>query len=149
MSQSLSIFTQLNGFTYSNLTVIILFIKYSYQIRTTCTQHYGFKLVLFLKFLGKKLNSFIWPISRTLTGTNTLGQNCLESNGNEGVHHISQTPRQEPRYQIQLNVIPRTLNGFKYCNLTLIILFDINHLLTHCLDGFKYCYLSAIDPPSK
>ena len=51
-------------------------------------------------------------------------------------------------------------NGFKYCYLTLIILFNINHLLVHCegvssitntnsfiftpLNSFKYSYLTLI-----
>ena len=37
-------------------------------------------------------------------------------------------------------------HGFKYSYLTLIILFNINHLLAHSLNGFKYYYLSVIDP---
>ena len=37
-----------------------------------------------------------------------------------------------------------TLNGFKYCYLTLIILFNINCLFAHRLNCFKYCYLSLI-----
>ena len=30
--------------------------------------------------------------------------------------------------------------------LTLIILFNINHLFAHSLNGFKYCHIHAIDP---
>ena len=33
------------------------------------------------------------------------------------------------------------LNSFKYCYLTLIILFNANHLFAHSLNGSKYCYL--------
>ena len=33
-----------------------------------------------------------------------------------------------------------TVNGFKYCYLTLLILFNINHLFAQSLNGFKYCY---------
>ena len=33
----------LNGFKYCYLTLVILFIKYSYVIQTICSQLYGFK----------------------------------------------------------------------------------------------------------
>ena len=46
----------------------------------------------------KWLNISIWPIDGTLTGTTTQGQSELESNGNEGILHILQTPRLEPHY---------------------------------------------------
>ena len=36
--------------------------------------------------------------------------------------------------------------GFKYCSLTQLILFNINHLFVHSLNVFTYCYLSANDP---
>ena len=61
----------------------------------------------------------------TVTSTTTLGPSRPEINGNEGVLHISQTVRLEPHHQMHFNVILRTLNGFKYCYLTLIILFSI------------------------
>ena len=34
-------------------------------------------------------NSSIWPIDMSLSGTTTLGQSELESDGNEGVLHLS------------------------------------------------------------
>ena len=37
---------------------------------------------------SKRLNSSIWPIAGTLTGTNTPGQIGPVSKGNEGVLHI-------------------------------------------------------------
>ena len=37
------------------------------------------------------------------------------------------TPEMEPHNQMQFNVIPNTLNGFKYSYLTLKILFNIIH----------------------
>ena len=51
------------------------------------------------------------------------------------------TPRLEPNHQMQFNVIPRTVNSFKYCYLPLIILF-----LFPCiqLNGFKYYNLILI-----
>ena len=64
---------------------------------------------------SKRLNCSIWPKDGNLTGTTTLGQSEYESNGNERVLHIPQTARLE----IQYNVILRTLNGCKYCYLTL------------------------------
>ena len=42
---------------------------------------------------SKWLNNSIWPIDRTLTGTTTLGQSGLGSNGNEEVLHISQSSK--------------------------------------------------------
>ena len=35
------------------------------------------------------------------------------------------------------------INGFKYCNLTLIILFPINHKFAHILNGLYFSYISA------
>ena len=66
----------------------------------------------------------------TLTSTTTLGQSGPGSNSNERVLHIPQTPKLEHHQQMQFNVIPRTLNGFKYCYQTLIILVNIIHLHT-------------------
>ena len=51
----------------------------------------------------------IWPLDGGLTGTTTPVQSGLESNANEGVLHIPQTPRLEPHHQIQFSVIPRIL----------------------------------------
>ena len=56
----------------------------------------------------------------------TSDQNEQESNGNEGVLYIPQTPRLEPHC------------GFKYCNLILIILFNIIHFFCTQLNSFKY-----------
>ena len=36
------------------------------------------------------------------------------------------------------------LNGFKYYYVTLIILFNINHLFEHYSNGFNFCYLAQI-----
>ena len=58
-----------------------------------CTQLTGFKY-------RKRLNISIQPIYRTLTGTINPGQSGPESNDNEGVFHISQTPRLEPYHQM-------------------------------------------------
>ena len=55
------------------------------------------------------MNSSIWHINGTLTDTTTLSQSEPDSNGNKGVCYIPQTPRLEPHYQMQLNVIPKTL----------------------------------------
>ena len=60
-----------------------------------CTQLSGFKNRF--KY-SKWLNSSIWPIDGSLTGTTTLGQSGPGSNGNEGVLHIPQTPRLELHY---------------------------------------------------
>ena len=51
-------------------------------------------------WLAKWLNSSMWPINGTLTGTTTPGQSEPESNGNEGVLHIPQTLEMEPHHQI-------------------------------------------------
>ena len=40
-----------------------------------------------------KLNSSIWPIVGTLTGTNTPGQSGPGNNSNDGVLYIPQTSR--------------------------------------------------------
>ena len=58
-------------------------------------------------------------------------------NGNEQVLHIPENSRLEPQHQMQFNVLRRTLNGFKYCYLTLIILSSIiysfvySHMISH------------------
>ena len=39
----------------------------------------------------------------------------------------------EPQHQMEFNVVPRTLNNFKYCFLILIILFNIIHSFAHSL----------------
>ena len=55
-------------------------------------------------------------------GTTKYGQSGLESNGNEGRLHIPETSRLE--YNMQFNVISKTINDFKGSCLTLIILFN-------------------------
>ena len=65
-----------------------------------------------------------------LTGITTQGQSGSESNGNEEVLYILQTLRLESYYQMQFNVINRTLNDLKFCYLTLI-LFNIIYLSAH------------------
>ena len=57
--------------------------------------------------------TFTWPIDGTLTGSSTPGQSEPDSIGNEEVFRIPGTPGMEPHYQMQFNVISRTLNGFK------------------------------------
>ena len=42
---------------------------------------------------GKWLNSSIWPIDQTLTGTTTPGQSGRGGNGKESVLHIPQNSR--------------------------------------------------------
>ena len=81
------------------------------------------------------LNSSILLADGSLTGTAHLSQSEPGSNGNEGVLHIPQSPRLEPDHQIELN-------GFKYFNLTLIILFNI--FVCTLLNGFKYFYVILI-----
>ena len=76
----------------------------------------------------------------TLIGITTPGQSGPESNGNEEILHIPQTPTLELYHQLLFNVILKTVNGFKYSYLTLIIPFTIIHLFAQ-LNGFKYCYL--------
>ena len=39
------------------------------------------------------MNSSIWPIARTLTGSTTSGQSGTESNGNEGMLYIPQSSK--------------------------------------------------------
>ena len=46
------------------------------------------------------MNSSIWPIDGTLTGTTTPCQSGHESNGNEVLFHIAKTASLEPQYQI-------------------------------------------------
>ena len=82
-------------------------------------------LSIFPKFLGLKhlhlmqlsayIDSYIRPIDETLSDTTNLSKSESESTCNRGILHIPQTPRQEPHYQMSFNVMPRTLNGFKYC----------------------------------
>ena len=64
---------------------------------------------------SKRLNSSIWPISGIQTGTNSLGQSEPESNGDEKVFHVPQTPRWEPCHQIQFNVIHWIPNFIQSC----------------------------------
>ena len=59
-------------------------------------------------------------------GTTICGQSGLESNGYEGRFHIPESARLG--YNVQFNVISKTINGFKGSCLTLIILFNIIHL---------------------
>ena len=75
--------------------------------------------------------SWIFSIDETLIDTTTPSQREFESNGNEEVLQIPQTPRLESHHQMQFNVIARILKGFKFCNLTLIILFNIINLFAH------------------
>ena len=43
---------------------------------------------------------------------------------------------------ISIVIVSTQLNGFNHCYLTLIILFNINHLFVH--SGYKYCCLTSI-----
>ena len=56
------------------------------QSSFVCIQFNGFKY-------SKWLNSSIWPIDGTVTGTTTLGQSGPGSNSNEGVFHIPQSSK--------------------------------------------------------
>ena len=76
-------------------------------------------------FPSKRLNTSIWPIAGTLTGTITLGQSGPKSNGDEEV--ATHSPRQGSHHEIQFNVAPRTQNDFKHCYLILIVQFNVNH----------------------
>ena len=67
-------------------------------------------------------------MDKTLQGTTTLDQSTTKNNGYEEVLHISQTPKPEPDHLMQFNIIPKTLNSFKYCDIILIIQYRLNHL---------------------
>ena len=69
---------------------MILFIKYSNQIKIIGTQLYGFKQLLLIIILSKILNSSVRLIDRILIGSTTPGQTRLEINGNEGKLYIPQ-----------------------------------------------------------
>ena len=92
-----------------------------------CTQLNGFKYC-YLTLIIQSNNS---SIDGNLTGITTLGERETVSNVNERILHIPKTLRLEPHHQMQFNAISRKLNSFKYCYLTLIILFYIIHLLAH------------------
>ena len=87
--------------------------------------------ILIIIIPSKRLNSSIWPIDETLTGTTTLDPGRPESKGNERILGIPQTLSLEPHHQVHFSVISRTLNGYKYCYLSLTILLDIIHLFAH------------------
>ena len=59
--------------------------------------------------LGKLLNSFIWPIDETLTGTRTPGQSWPGCNGKKKYLIFLKTPGLEPHHQVQFSVILRKL----------------------------------------
>ena len=92
------------GFKYCYLTLVILFILHSCEILIIYRQLYDFKLVI---ILCKWLNSSIWPIDWTLTGTTILGQSRPGSNGNIRVLHILQSSRTGASPSVR--VIPRHL----------------------------------------
>ena len=77
------------------------------------------------------VNNSVWPMDMTLTTITTRGQSGTESNSNEGVLHILQTPRHGPHHQIQFNVILKILNEIKYCHLILLFQSHINYLFAH------------------
>ena len=52
---------------------------------------FGMTTIVFFKILSKWLNSSIWPIDETVTGTITLGHSGPGRNGNEKVVHIPQS----------------------------------------------------------
>ena len=68
---------------------------------------------------------YMIEIDGNLTGTTIPSQSQLENNGNEEVLYISQPLRLKLHNQMQFNVIPKIVNGFKY--FYLIILFNIIH----------------------
>ena len=59
-------------------------------------------------------HTFIWPIDETLAGITHPGQSEPENKENEGVLHISQTPRLEPHHQMQFNVTTRSSDILYY-----------------------------------
>ena len=65
-----------------------------FLIQTIWIWLYGFKYPIIM--LSKWLNSSIWPIDGTLTGITNPDQSGPESNGNEAVIHILQTPSASP-----------------------------------------------------
>ena len=56
-----------------------------------------------------RLNSSIWAINGTIKGTTTPVKSGPESNGNEKVLHIPQTPRLGLHHEMQFNVILQTI----------------------------------------
>ena len=78
------------------------------------------------------MNRYILPIDGALIRT-TPSQSGSESNGNEAVLHIPQTPQPEPHHQMHFNVILRIVSDFKRCYLTITLLLDIIHSLAECL----------------
>ena len=90
MSQSSFVCTQVNGFKFCYLTLIILFAHYKVLLSNT---------ILFnINHLFAYTYSSIWLVDGTLTGTTTLGQSGLGSYANEGVYH--KAPRLKLYYQM-------------------------------------------------
>ena len=80
MSQNPFVCTQLNGFKYSYLTLIVLFLS-SYMVSSRILKY------------RKGLNSSIWVTDGTLTETTIRSQRGLRSNCNGEVLHILQSSR--------------------------------------------------------
>ena len=57
----------------------------------------------------------IRPIDGTLISNINLDQSGPESNGDEGVFHIPQTPGLDPHHQMQFSVIPRKCLCLSMC----------------------------------
>ena len=82
MSQKSFVCTQLRGFKYLYLTLLVQF-----NIKSlVCRQLLGFKF-------SKWLNRSIWPINGTLTDTTTPSLSKPGCTGNEGALHIPQSSR--------------------------------------------------------
>ena len=90
MSLSLFISLLLNGFKYFYLMLVILFLKYSYQMQTTCTLLSGVKSLI---IPCKQLNDSIWPIDSALTSATNLGCRWPENDGNKGELQIPWSSR--------------------------------------------------------
>ena len=83
------------------------------------------------------MNSSIWPIEGTLTGTFTSGQSGAGSNSNEGVLHIPQTPILESQHQMHSFSLSLSLSLSLYLSLSLSLPFSLSlSIYTH-----KYGYL--------
>ena len=75
------------------------------------------------------LNRSIQHIDGILTGISTLVRVDLGVLKEYSAFHKLQ--KLAPHYQMLLKILSRTQNSFRYCNLTLIILFLILHLFAH------------------
>ena len=102
LSHYLFICIQLNGFKYYYYYYLVLIIQFSINHLSTHSFKYS-----------KWLNTSIWPLDGTLTGTITLDQNGLGNIGNEGV-----TPH-SPKFQdLSLTIRCNLVHSLRWRGLT-------------------------------